>query len=223
MRNLIVASALALAAAAPSIASAEGVAVSAGATVASQYVSTSGAKGTNGLAFQPWIEAEYMGGYVGYWGSNLSEELNAGDTWENDFYVGYRNSVAGFNYDVAYTWFYNNRSGVAAGEEVSLKVSYAINDQLSLGAKVAYDPAPQHNTDVRIFANYKLDDKLSFNAVAGKKNHGGREFYVLGATYALNDDYAVSLKYQDTARTGGAAGYANDKIVVALDYTFSFK
>jgi|GEM_PF-690620 len=223
MRNLIVASALALAAAAPSIASAEGVSVSAGATVASEYVSTSGAKATNGLAFQPWIEAEYMGGYVGYWGSNLSEELNDGDTWENDFYVGYRNSVAGFNYDIAYTWFYNNKSG-RAGDEVALKVSYDINDQLSLGAKVAYDPAPQHATDFRVFANYKYDDKLSFNALAGKQNHGGREFYVVGATYALNDDYAVSVKYQNVGAAGNAEGsFAKDKVVVALDYTFSFK
>ena len=218
MRNLIVASALALAAAAPSIASAEGVSVSAGATVASKYVTSSGSVLTKGPAFQPWMEAEFNGAYFGYWGSNVDPELDGADrnSWEHDIYVGYRNEVAGFAYDVAYTKFYMNKSG-AADDEVAVTVKYEINDQFNLGAKVAWEPTANAQTNSRVFAGYNFDDKLSFKATYGKKSHGGHEYVSLAASYALNDDYSLTLT--QLSRSDRKA----DQTVLALDYAFSFK
>lgn len=220
MRNLIAASALALAAAAPSIVSAEGLNYSFGATVASKYVSSAVAQ-SNGAAFQPWIEAEYNGAYIGAWGSNVSEELAGGNTWETDVFVGYRNAYMGLNYDLSYTKFFYNHDSSYDSDEVALAVSYDITEQFSLGAKFMVDPTDYRNSgNGRIIAGYAYDDKLSFEAVAGKKSlNGGAayEYYSAGASYALNDQYAVSLT--QIARSGKKA----DQTVLALDYAFSFK
>ncbi|MFC0280838.1 TorF family putative porin [Falsigemmobacter intermedius] len=220
MRNLIAASALALAAAAPSIASAEGLSYSAGATVASKYVS-SGSAYTKGAAFQPWIEAEYNGAYLGVWGSNLSADLNEGNTWETDVFVGYRNSFAGVSYDVSYTKFFFNKDSSINSDEVALAVSYDFNEQFSLGAKVMVDPSDYRNTgNGRLIAGYNYNDKLSFEAVAGKKslNAGAAyEYYSVGASYAINDEYAVSLTQIKKS------GVNAQRTVLALDYGFSFK
>lgn len=221
MRNLIAASALALAAAAPSIASAEGLTYSAGATVASKYISGSASVYTKGAAFQPWLEAEYNGAYFGYWGSNVDPELNtteAGDrdSWEHDVYVGYRNSFNGINYDATYTRFYMNKSG-NAGDEVSLAVNYDFTEQFNLGAKIMVDPSDYRRSgNGRLIAKYKLDDKIAFKATAGKVSHG-HEYYTLGASYALNDEYAVSLTQIKKS------GVEAQRTVLALDYAFSFK
>lgn len=219
MRNFFAASALALAAAAPTLASAEGVSVSAGATVASKYV-TSGTELTKGPAFQPWMEAEFNGAYFGVWGSNVSAALAGNNTWESDVYVGYRNEFAGVSYDASYTRFYMNKTS-GFTDEVALAVSYDITEQYSIGAKVAYDPSDKPLNNAKLIAGYKHNDKLSFEAVYGKKSTvRGYEYFTVGASYALNDNYAVSLSYHDNS--GKKAGNG-EVVVLALDYNFSFK
>ncbi|MFN6979005.1 MAG: TorF family putative porin, partial [Gemmobacter sp.] len=112
----LAAAVLALAAAFPVSGRAEGVTLTFGATIASEYESN-GLRQSNGIAFQPSVEAEYRGFYAGIWASNVDQAIiGPGDTFEYDLYAGYRNTVGAFSYDLSYAHYFYNGSGACCGE-----------------------------------------------------------------------------------------------------------
>src|SRR5690606_13063599 len=135
---LLSTSALLIALAAPSFVAAEGLTFSGGATLTSRYVSD-GIRQSNGLAFQPWIEGEVNGFYFGAWASNVSKTL-LGQSSEIDLYLGYRNEVGQFSYDIGYAhYFYRGPKEDCCGE-IILALGYAPVEPLNLGMELKYDP-----------------------------------------------------------------------------------
>ncbi|MDX5358837.1 MAG: TorF family putative porin [Rhodobacterales bacterium] len=218
MRSIIATSALALAIAVPGLAAAQELKFSAGATLASQYVAD-GIEQTKGIAFQPWVEGEIGGFYFGAWLSNTDKAI-VGSSSEIDLYVGYRGEVGMFSYDVGYTRYYYQNPKVDCCGDIIVQLGLAPTDKLSLGTKVKYNPSKSTNPtkayNLSISADYALTDKFSMGAVYGKVTKGGMKYWSVGGSYAINDDLALGLSWNDTNTTKGVA-------VLALDYAFSFK
>lgn len=213
MRKLLVSSAALLALSVPGVAAAQGLSFSGGATLTSEYVA-SGLKQSDGPAFQPWIEGEVNGFYFGAWLSNTDLAITGG-TMEIDLYLGYRNEVGKFSYDVGYArYFYRNPQADCCGELI-VNLGYAPTDALSMGVRVAYDTTFK-TTNSSLSLGYALNDKLSLEAKYGKINKGGRTYWSLGGSYAVTDSFGIGLAYHDTDVSKGLA-------VLSLDYSFSFR
>lgn len=213
MRYLISSTALALGLGIPSLSAAQDFSLSAGATLASRYVS-SGVKQSDEAALQPWIEAEVSGFYLGLWASNTSVALTGGK-YELDVYGGYRNEIGQFSYDVGYARYYYYEPYSNCCGEWYLAMGYAATDQLALGVKFNYDP----DADIvnsKLTADFALNDALSLSAEAGTISNGGRDYYSIGASYAISDTFSVSATWHDSSVSDGLA-------VVSLDTSFSLR
>lgn len=213
MRKTTTSLALLMALSVPGAAAAEGLSFSAGATLATRYVSN-GLRQSDGAVFQPWIEGEVNGFYFGAWGSNVSRKL-LGQSSEIDLYVGYRGEAGALSYDVSYAhYFYRGPREDCCGE-VIVELGYAPLDSFDLGVKVSYDPDAKV-TNARLNGGYAFNDKISVAAEIGKINKGGHRYWSVGGAYALTDAVGLSLTYHDSSIDKGTA-------VLALDYSFSFR
>jgi uncharacterized protein (TIGR02001 family) len=216
MRKLLASSALVLAFAAPGAVAAQQLTFSGGVSLKSEYVA-SGLKQSDGPALQAYIEGEANGFYFGAWVSNTSDTVATGPgaKSEIDLYVGYRNEVGKFNYDIGYArYFYQNPRSNCCGE-VILNLGYSVTDALSMGVRVAHDTTFK-TTNTSLNAGYALTDKFALDATYGKINKGGRTYWAVGGSYAINDSFGVGLAYHDTDVSKGLA-------VLSLDYSFSFR
>jgi uncharacterized protein (TIGR02001 family) len=182
--------------AAPSVAAAQAVTFSFGASVVSEY-EANGLRQSDGVAFQPYVEAEINGFYAGIWASNVSEAIiGAGDTLEYDLYAGYRNAVGAFSYDVQYAHYFYNGSGACCGE-VILSLAYDVTPQFNLGTRFGWDPNTG-TVNSRLFGSYAVTDQLSVNARFGTISNGGHNYWSIGGSYAVNDTVSLGVAYHGT-------------------------
>lgn len=213
MRHLLAATALATGLAIPGFASAQDLSVTAGASFTSRYVSN-GFRQTNGAAFQPWVEAEYRGFYLGLWASNTAASIT-GSTVEVDLYLGYRGEVGKFSYDFSYwRYYYRNPSVNCCGEAI-VALGYAPTDALSFGLAVARDPVADYY-DTAVSVDYALNDKFGLTANYGSVTNGGVDYWSFGGSYAFNDNVNVSGIWHDNDVNDGT-------FVVSLDTSFSIR
>lgn len=210
MRSALVSTALALGLVLPTVASAEGLSVSYGATLTSRYLAN-GIEQTTGAAFQPWVEADIQGFYFGAWASNTDAAITGSD-WEVDLYAGYRNEVGAFSYDLSYARYYYRSPSVNCCGEIILSMGVAASDALSLGVRFAHDPAADV-TNSRLSVDYAVNDKLGLSAQIGTISNGGHDYWNVGGSYAISDNFSVSAAYHDTSITTGLA-------VLSLDVSF---
>lgn len=197
----------------PTLGQAQDFSISAGATLTSRYVA-SGLEQTEGAALQPWIEAEVSGFYLGLWASNTSVALT-GSEYELDVYGGYRNEIGKFSYDVGYARYIYYEPHVNCCGEWYVGMGYAATDQLGIGVKFAFDP----DVDVlnsKLTVDYAINDKFGLSATVGTINKGGRDYYSVGGSYAINDNLSISAAWHDTSVSNGVA-------VVSLDTSFSLR
>ena len=212
MRSLFATSALALAIALPTFAAAQDLSVSAGATLTSEYLAN-GIKQSDGVALQPWIEAEIQGFYFGMWASNTSSAI-VGSDMEVDLYAGYRNEVGKFSYDLSYARYFYRSPSVNCCGEVILSMGVAATDALSLGVRFAHDPVADV-TNSRLTLDYAVNDKIGISAAAGTISNA-HDYWSVGGSYAISDNVSLSASWNDTSITKGLA-------VVALDVSFNLR
>lgn len=222
MRSILTASTLLFALAAPHLAAAEELSFSAGASLVSTYVSN-GVDQTDGPAFQPWIEGSYGGLYFGAWLSTLDKTLAGGDSLETDLYLGYRGDYGALSYDLGYFRYFYNESGNCCGELIA-SLGVAATPQLELGLTLKHDPSSRSNPDDAINAmlsvDYALSDTIGLFATFGTISKGGHDYWSIGASYALNDAFGLSLAWHDTNQN---MALADGKAVFGLDYAFDWK
>ncbi|WP_202686238.1 TorF family putative porin [Szabonella alba] len=213
MRRYLATTALIALFAAPGALLAQDFSVSAGATLTSRYMS-SGIEQTNGFAIQPWIEVEANGFYAGVWASNVSKSL-LGSSAEVDLYLGYRNEIGAFSYDIGYARYYYRSPNVDCCGEFILDMGYAVTDEFSIGGRVAYDPKAEV-TNTRLSAAYAFTDQISADITYGKINKGGHRYWQVGGSYAVNDTLSLGLAWHDTNITKG-------RLVASMDISFSLR
>lgn len=210
MKNVIKSLAFSLALAVPSMSAAQELSFSAGATLTSEYVAN-GMKQSNGPAFQPWVEVEYSGFYAGLWASNTAAAITGSD-YEIDVYAGYRNDVGPFSYDIGYAhYFYTSPSVNCCGEFI-LSMGYVASDTVGLGLRFAVDPKTKV-LNSRLTADFAVTEEVTLSAAVGKISKGGQTYGSIGASYAVNDNVAISAAWHDTNMSKGLA-------VVSFDVSF---
>lgn len=210
MRSALVSTALALGLALPTFVSAGDLSVSYGATLTSRYLAN-GIEQTTGAALQPWVEAEIQGFYFGAWASNTDAAITGSD-WEVDLYAGYRNEVGAFSYDLSYARYYYRSPSVNCCGEIILSMGMAASDALSLGVRFAHDPVADV-TNSRLSVDYAVNDKIGLSAQVGTISNGGHDYWNVGGSFAISDNFSVSAAYHDTSITKGLA-------VLSLDVSF---
>lgn len=201
---------------APGIAGAQSISFSLGASIVSEY-EANGVRQSNGVAFQPYVEAEIAGFYAGIWASNVDENIiGAGDTFEYDLYAGYRNSVGALNYDLSYAHYFYNGSGACCGE-VILSLDYGFTEQLNLGTRFAWDPNTG-TVNSRLFGSFAITPQFSVDARYGTISNGGHQYWSIGGSYALNDNVSAFLAYHGTSLPS-----PDDSLIVGgVSFAFSF-
>lgn len=222
MRALLTTSALVMAFAVPTLASAEELKFSAGATLASTYVSD-GVDINDGPVLQPWIEGTYGAFYFGAWMSTLDKEMNAGDSFETDLYFGFRAEQGPVSYDIGYYRYFYNESGNCCGEIIA-SLGYAATEQLNFGLSVSYDPSSDNEEDavgIEGEVEYAFNDKMALFASYGTETKGGHDYWSIGGSYAINDNFGLSLSWNDTNIKDDP--FADGKAVLALDYSFDWR
>lgn len=139
-----------------------------------------------------YVEAEMNGVYGGIW----AEISNQSDADEIDLYVGFRNSVGALSYDASYTrYFYPNDGGNCCGE-FGLSLDYAVNDMLTVGTALAYDPP---NGTGSAYATFSVapTDKLSVSGEYGfyDEGYGNYKEWDFGVGYQLGEETSAELRY----------------------------
>lgn len=183
-KSLILGSAAVLALAVALPASAQ-VSFSYGATLTSNYISRGFTQSNNGVAFQPWVEADFNGFYLGLWGSNVA---GWGDTVEIDVYGGYRWSVGNTSVDIGYARYFYISSGDAGGELYALIEHDAGGATLFGGAYFSF-PGAIALTDVHIGGSFGLFDRTTGSMRVGRA--GGNSYGDVGVSYAVTDNIEV--------------------------------
>lgn len=184
-KSLVLGSAAAIALAVALPASAQGVSFSFGATLTSNYISRGITQTANGIAFQPWVEADFGGFYAGIWGSNVN---TGGDTIEIDLYGGYRWSVGNTSMDIGYARYFYVTSGDAGGE-IYLLAEHDAGGATLFGGVYASFPGAVALTDVHIGGSFGLFDRTSASVRVGRAP--GNTYGDAGITYAVTDNIEV--------------------------------
>jgi uncharacterized protein (TIGR02001 family) len=157
--------------------------------------------GTNSY-LKAYLEVENRGFYAGIWGQVADDDLAD----EVDLYLGYRKTLAsGASYDVGYTrYLYPNDTGDYG--ELTLSLGTPVGDKLSVSLDLAYDPENKLG-NAYVGAAFQATDKLEISA-----NYGVYEVadapsereWDFGATWALNDETGVDLRYYDGSEYAGS-------------------
>lgn len=163
-----------------------------------------------GNTVEGYLQGSYNGFYAGVWAATLDGDPV--DDAEIEVYLGYGNELAnGLSYSLTYTRYYLDDTGYL-GYDVTLGLGYAINDAFSIGAEIALDPETD-DLDRNISLHYDLNDRISMYALAGKSDAWDHNYAELGVSYALTDQAAVSLLYEDADNLPG---------VVTLTVSYDF-
>jgi uncharacterized protein (TIGR02001 family) len=164
-----------------------------------------GADSGSSLSGEAYIEGEYNGFYAGLWAMATDQ------TYDNevDLYLGYRNELdSGFSYDVGYTRYYYPEDGGDCCGEITLGLYTPIGDSFGAGVDFAYDPENEVG-NAYIYGEYYATEKWTISA-----NYGSYEVveaeseteWDFGATYAINDEVGVDMRWYDGSEYDGYFG-----------------
>lgn len=198
---------------APTALLAQDFTITAGASLTTQYLSN-GLPQSRGPAFQPFVELDASGFYVGAWASNTSRTLY-GARGELDLYLGYRNEVGTLSYDVGYTRYFNISPNSNCCGEAHLEMTAHIDHAASVGARVAYDPSARV-LNSRINGGYEVTDQFGLEASIGKINRGGHRYWHIGSNFEVMDSVVASAGWHDTNIDKGRA-------VLSVSYSLNLR
>jgi uncharacterized protein (TIGR02001 family) len=190
-----------------------------GVTLASSYISR-GMEYTDGLAVQPYAELTVGIFYLGYWGSNLTPALNAGDNWEHDISVGIRPELGPISLDIGYVRYLASPSGDCCGE-VYITGEVSPVDPLTLGAAFYYDPDIAA-TYTEVNAAVDLIDTLAASAAVGFVNDPTAVNYTTwnaGLTWTPVEPLEIDFRYHHAPTSAGGV----QKFVVAATISSSLR
>jgi uncharacterized protein (TIGR02001 family) len=158
--------------------------------------------GTNSYV-KGYLEVESHGFYAGIWAKIADDDLaNRADP-----YIGYRGELAsGVTYDVGYYRYnYVNDSASNYGE-LTLSLGMPLGDKLSATLDLAYDPDNELG-NAYVGAAFAASDKLEISANYGVyevADAASEAEWDIGATWALNDETGLDLRYYDGTDYAGS-------------------
>lgn len=218
----------AAAAALATSAHAQDLAVSAGFSFLSEYVSQ-GLRFSDGPAIQPYVELGFGGVYAGAYLSNVEQDITLANR-EVGIYLGYRGEVGAFSYDASvYRYIYDEAfPGFPPTDynEFIFSGTYALSDAVYLTGRIGHAPEFEQN-DLSLAIDYYTNlPGLALAARAGNvdTNYGEWNYWSLGASYAANDNVSFGLDYHDTDADPDLGLSNTDGLFVAtVSFDFSLR
>ena len=192
--------------------------VSANLAITSNYVWRGMTQTANSPAVQGGIDLGYKGFYLGTWGSNV-EFGDTDNNLEADFYAGYKNELAGIEYDIGYIYYaYPNESDAFNFDELYIGLSkdfgmIGINGKYSFGLDSNID-----TTDYwEIGADLDLPMEFTLAASYGDYDEVGTNYLVsLSKSWGKFD---FSLAYTDFSSDASSL-LDEDHIVASVSTSF---
>lgn len=198
----------------PEAAAPDGFTIDISATFASQYVSD-GIEYSDGPVIQPYIEFGYLGFYLGVWASTASEELLGSDT-EVDYYLGYRNEVGAFYYDLSYAYYTYPGASEFNSDEYVFAGGVGVTEQIFGNLGLSYAPDSETLTSEVGVEYFPPVEGLALSANYGNVSNDGYNYWTAGGTYAFNENLLADISWQDTTETEGL-------FVVAVTVDFNLR
>ncbi len=188
------------------------VTLSGGAAVATSYdLSTdSNTEAEYPLSF--YLQAENNGFYGQLWFGTLPG--GGADKVEMDVILGYGTELSsGLGIDLSYSAYFLDDSGYDEAELIAA-VSYGLSDSLGGSLAVGY-LVESEDSYIEAGLDYALTDAWSLQALLGTDS-ADVIYYELGVTYAISDEVAFNILYEDDDTTG------NDGLITfTMSYDFS--
>jgi uncharacterized protein (TIGR02001 family) len=141
-------------------------------------------------AFQPYLELTYGIGYVGFWGSNISDSAGFYGPWEVDVYAGIRPVTGPVNWDLGVLYYQYGSNG-NTNPLSSSDIDY-------IEFQVAATTSPVENLTLGLKGYYTPDQNLAVvetETIEGSINYTLPAFTVSGASWVPT--------------VGGILGYTN--------------
>jgi uncharacterized protein (TIGR02001 family) len=158
--------------------------------VTTDYVARGISQTTNSAAVQGFIELDFAQLYAGAWASNVSI-AGAGDT-ELDLAVGWRPELDKFAFDFGYVQYLYlaHVMGSDFGEAYA-GVTYDINDNATIGAKVNFAPDYAVSGTSATYVEGTIDLKLPHDfGISGALGYQQFDATAVGASY-LNGNIGI--------------------------------
>ena len=212
--------------AAPIASSAEGVSLSYGLSVASEYVSQ-GFEYSDGATFGTYVEAAMSGAYAGIYAQSGDAAL-LGASVEYGVYLGYGNTIGAFSYDLNYNYYWYNDSAADDLTEVVATGTYALSD--AVYASLRYGYMPEFNqSDISASIDYYtnvpgLAVAATYGQVDSDFGFGPPSFqwtyWSIGASYAIADNVTLDVTWHDADDDGQFLGVTDGIAVFSFMLDF---
>jgi uncharacterized protein (TIGR02001 family) len=144
-------------------------------------------------AFQPYLELTYGIGYLGFWGSNISDAGGFYGPWELDIYAGIRPVTGPVNWDIGILYYQYGANG-SANPLHSSDIDY-------IELQVAATTSPIENLTLGLKGYYTPDQDL---AIVETETIEGSVNYTLPAFSVGTGSWVPTI--------GGAVGYTNASV-----------
>lgn len=178
-----------------------GLALNAGGAVELSYGEYGEDEGSS-LSGEVYVEGELNGFYAGIWALVTDQQ----DDNEVDLSLGYRNErESGFSYDLGYSRYYYPNDGQDCCGEVTLGLFSPFGDTFGAGIDFAYDPENEVG-NAYIYGEYYATDVWTVSATYGSYevvDAASETEWDFGATYAVNDEVGVDLRWYDGTEYDG--------------------
>jgi hypothetical protein len=164
--------------------------------------SPDGSGSDNTGTLSAYVEAEVNGIYAGLNGTVANDDVAD----EIYVYLGYRNELdSGFSYDLSYTQYYYPNDGGACCGEILLSMGQTLGDKTSVSLDIYHVP-DDGTSSAYVGVAYDFTDTWNGSVnygvyeVAGA---GNESEWDIGATYAVNDEIGIDLRYYDGSDYAG--------------------
>jgi hypothetical protein len=191
------------------------VTISGGAAVATSYDLSTDSNSEAEYPLQFYMQAESNGFYGQLWFGTLPSGF-APDKVEMDVILGYGTEFSnGLGIDLSYAAYFLDDSGYDEAELIAA-LSYGLSDSLGGSLAVGY-LVESEDSYVEVGLDYALTDAWSLQGLLGTDSNDV-VYYELGVTYAISDEVAFNILYEDDDTTG------NDGLItftMSYDFTLS--
>ncbi|MDG1127940.1 hypothetical protein ABWH93_00630 [Seohaeicola saemankumensis] len=189
------------------------VSLSGGAAVATSYDLTTDSNSEADYPLSFYLQAETNGFYGQLWFGTLPGG-SAPDKVEMDVILGYGTELSsGLGIDLSYSAYFLDDSGYDEAEVIAA-ISYGLSDSLSGSLAVGY-LVESEDSYIEAGVDYALTGDWSLQALLGTDS-SDVIYYELGVTYAISDEVAFNILYEDDDTTG------NDGLITfTMSYDFS--
>jgi hypothetical protein len=202
------------------------IALSFGATAASEYVSD-GIRYSDGFAIQPYVEVGFGGAYAGAYTTNVDADLTGADR-ETGLSLGFRGEAGSFSYDLSVNYYIYDEAfddfPVEDYAETIASGTYAVSESFYLTGEVGIAPEFDQ-TSLSLRADYYTTvEGLSLDATFGHvdANYGTWDYWSVGATYSIQDTVGLSIAYHDSNVDEEETGLLNSDGLFVASVSFDF-